>query len=117
MMTRRAVLEMLGAATTLAASTSDTAGMRTDLYALHRFYLKHGARWGRFRVFVGGMKLHPGRRILLEALVAEHMPQVATIFAVRSLDEYWSVREKLTRPEGLVDCSSALLRAKRQHRR
>lgn len=110
-MTRRNLLEMLGAATPLAASTPDAAGTGTDLYAFHRFSLKQGAQLSRFHGFVGGMKLHPGPRIVLQALVADYMPQAATIFAVRSLDEYWSAREDLAGHGGFADCSSALLRA------
>ena len=85
----------------LPASNLEILEPRTAFYVFDRFYLKHGTQLARFHDFTRNSllpaldKLESGPKIVLQALVAEHMPQVATIFGVPSIDEYWAVHEQL----------------------
>ena len=52
-------------------------------------------------------KVHPGPKIVMEAVVAPHSPQVAVILGFRSIEEFWSVRAKLNADKELEKASEA----------
>jgi hypothetical protein len=66
---------------------------RTRYYVLTQYYLRNGTQIGRVHDYVkGGLipaleRTHLGPAIVLEALAAPHMPQVATIVGVNSLEQ------------------------------
>lgn len=109
MMNRRFFLEAMGGMAMLTPGlAAQAAGERkTRFYLLETYHLKHGTQLGRLHDYLSQWalpafeKLHNGPKIVLEALVAAHMPQVAVIFGFRSLAEMWDVRAKLNRDEEL----------------
>jgi len=117
-------------------ATAPPAGAATDqktrFYVLENFYLQNGSQVSRIHDFFSQTllpviaKIHSGPKIFLEALVAPHMPQVALILGVRSLEEVWSTGTKIhQQPEMIkgvekwesdaeppyLHCSAALLEA------
>lgn len=74
---------------------------KTRFYTLQNFYLKNGTQMGRMHDFWSKgclpalAKLHSGPVILLEALVAPHMPQYAAVIGYRSLAEIEKVQSAL----------------------
>ncbi|MCP5120308.1 MAG: hypothetical protein GY953_56660 [bacterium] len=97
----------------LPASNLEFVEPRTRFYVFDRFYLKHGTQLGRFHEFAKNTLLpmlasiHTGPRIVFEAIVAEHMPQVATIFGVSSMDEYFRIHEKMASDEEFIRAFAA----------
>lgn len=77
------------------------AQQRTRFYTLQNFYLKQGTQVTRMHEFWSKgclpalRKVHSGPVILLEALVAPHMPQYAAIIGYRSLEEIEKVQNAL----------------------
>jgi hypothetical protein len=80
---------------------SSAQGSKTKFYILHQYFLKNGTQIGRLHDYLSKSLLPafegklPGPKIVLQALVAPHMPQVATIFGVRSVEEYLGLRQRL----------------------
>ncbi len=98
-MDRRSFFQTMSAATL--ATQAQGAPQKTRYYTLENFYLKNGTQMGRMHEFWSKTclpalsKLHSGPVILLEALVAPHMPQFAAIVGYRSLAEIEQVRNGL----------------------
>ena len=107
-------------------------GKRTRYYQLQYFYLKNGTQSARIQEFMRhGLlpalsRIHDGPRMVLDALVAQHMPQVLAITGFGSLAEWQDLRARLSRdadyrrafetweaaPEQpYEDCSEVLLEA------
>lgn len=80
---------------------------KTRLYLLETFQLKHGTQLSRLHDYLSRAalpalgKVHAGPKIVLEALVAPHMPQVAFIMGFQSIEEMWSVRSRLRQDQEL----------------
>lgn len=72
-------------------------------YLLEQYYLKNGTQGARLVEYLKNGRIEastrlsvPGPRIVLEALIAPHMPQVACLSAYASLEEMRDTRKKLT---------------------
>jgi hypothetical protein len=71
------------------------------VFLLEQYYLKNGTQPDRINDYLSKAALpalnrvHSGPKIVLQALMAPHMPQVALIFGFQSLDEVRSVHDKL----------------------
>jgi len=93
-------MELMGSALA-AGAAAPAAGKKTGYYALGQYFLRNGTQMGRVHeLFRGGLlpalnKIHRGPKMFLEALVAPHMPQVASILGFSSLEEYAAVAQKL----------------------
>jgi len=80
---------------------TQTAAARTRFYTLQNFFLKQGTQVTRMHEFWSKgclpalQKVHSGPVILLEALLASHMPQYAAIIGYRSLAEIEKVQKAL----------------------
>ena len=87
---------------------------KTRYYMLQHMYLKNGTQPGRQHDFLSKAllpalsRVHTGPKIVLEALVAPHMPEIALIFGVRSLEEIQSLGEKVWKQEGLQKAYDAM---------
>jgi len=85
---------------------SAAAPEKRRIFVLEQYYLKNGTQAGRLHEYCKAAipvlsKVHSGPKIFLEALVAPHMPHVATILGFESLDDLWSVRQKILADEEL----------------
>jgi hypothetical protein len=82
----------------MAAAAAD----RHRVFVLEQYFFKNGTQPGRFDEYVAKGALpafkrhHIGPMIFLTALTAPHMPQAAVIIGFQSVDELWSVRQKIT---------------------
>lgn len=72
------------------------------LYVLEQYFLKNGTQGARLAAFLREGRMEaaarlgvPGPRIVLEALIAPHMPQVAVVTPYASLDEMQGTRARL----------------------
>ncbi len=78
---------------------------RTQFYTLDVFQLKQGTQaarmhdWFSNSVLPKMAKIHPGPKIVLEAVIAPHTPQLAFIAGFSSFDEIWTVLSKLNEPD------------------
>ncbi|MBI4907531.1 MAG: NIPSNAP family protein [Acidobacteria bacterium] len=74
---------------------------KTRFYILEQFYLENGTQPGRIHEFFSKTlmpsleRVHKGPRIVMEALIAPHMPQVAVILGIESLDQIYGVSKAL----------------------
>jgi hypothetical protein len=90
------------------------AGERTKIYTLQNFYLKSGTQASRNHEFFSKAflpalsEIHAGPKIVLEALVAPHMPQLALILGFRSLEAFQEVGRELWKQEKLQKAVEAL---------
>ncbi len=98
-MQRRSFIELMGAT---AMTTSAAAPKAPGLYLLEQYFLKNGTQGARLAAFLQSGRMEaaarlkvPGPRIVLEALVAPHMPQVAAVTAFSSLEEMREARARL----------------------
>jgi hypothetical protein len=70
-------------------------------YVLEQFFLQNGSEPGRIHEFFSKAllpameKVHRGPKVVLEALVADHMPQVAMIVGFESVEQVWSLSKAL----------------------
>lgn len=87
------------------ATGSAATEQRTKFYVLHQFFLKSGSQLGRMHDYMSKTLLpsvaglHKGPTIVMQALVAPHMPQLALIAGFQSVDEYFNIRGKLDQME------------------
>ncbi len=106
MINRRTFIGTLGGIGMLAAGVGTTAESRR-IFVLENYYLKNGTQPGRMHDYLSKAaipalnRVHSGPKIILEALVASHMPQVAIILGFQSADELWSVHSKMIADEEL----------------
>ena len=83
----------------LAAAAPERA--KTRFYVLEQFFLENGTQPARIHEFFSKAllpaleRVHKGPKIILESLVAPHMPQVAAILGMESCDQIWSVSKQL----------------------
>lgn len=74
---------------------------KTRYYVLENFFLKNGTQLPRIHDFTSKVALpalnevHSGPKIYLEALIAPHMPQFASIYGFESLEQLESVHRKI----------------------
>jgi len=105
-MDRRAFLGGIGGVGLLAATGAPAQGTRR-VFVLENYYLKNGSQMSRLHEYVSKTALpalnrvSPGPRIILEALVASHMPQVAVLTGFASAEALWSARARLVGDEAL----------------
>jgi hypothetical protein len=91
----------------LAAAGSGTVAENRRIFVLENYYLKNGTQPGRLHDHMSKAaipalnRVHSGPKIILEALVASHMPQVAMILGFQSHEELWSVHTRLVADEEL----------------
>lgn len=108
-MNRRSFVGILGGAGALPATAFAQAGSekKTQLYLMETFRLKAGSQLARLHEYLQKSalpalgKIHQGPKIVLEALVAEHTPQVVMVLGFQSNEEFWSVRGKLNQDKEL----------------
>ena len=102
-MQRRDFFQVSGAAAMGGAMSSAMAapGAVPKYFLLEQWYLKNGTQGARMAAYLKAGPLEAavrlkiaGPMVVLEALVAPHMPQVACITPYGSLDEIRAVREK-----------------------
>lgn len=83
------------------ATSGAAAAAARRVFLLEHLYLKNGTQPGRIHEYLSKAALpalsrvHAGPKIVLEAVVASHMPQVAIIAGFDSLAHFGAVREKL----------------------
>jgi hypothetical protein len=88
------------------ASGSAVTGQKTKYYILHQFFLQNGSQLGRLHEHLSKAVLpalagmHKGPTIVMQALVAPHMPQLAVIAGYASIEEAFAIRSKLEQNEG-----------------
>jgi hypothetical protein len=99
----------LGSAGWLTAAGAIAApAEKRRVFVLENYFLKNGTQPARIHDYIqkAGLpalrKLSSGPQIVLDALVAPHMPQVAVIVGFQSMDELWTVREKALADEELA---------------
>src|SRR5689334_24361132 len=98
---RRQFLEGMPALAPAALLAANEPASRTRFYVLEQFFLENGTQPGRIHDFFSKAMLpamdrvHKGPKIFLDALIAPHMPQVACIIGVESLDQIWSISKAL----------------------
>ncbi len=102
MINRRAFIGALGGVGMLASGFPvEAAGEKKRIFALEHYYLKNGTQGARLHDYISKSalpafgKVHAGPKIILDALIASHMPQVAVILGFQSIDEMITVRSKL----------------------
>ena len=79
----------------------------TRFYLLESFTLRQGTQPGRLHDYLSKAalpalnKLHSGPKIVLEAMVASHMPQVAFLIGFESVGQMFELRDKLNQDQEL----------------
>jgi hypothetical protein len=90
------------------AGTAGPAGEKRRVFTLEQYYLKNGSQVQRIHDHISKAalpalgKVHSGPKIVLEALIAAHQPQVAVILGFESIEELWSVRSKVITDQELA---------------
>ena len=105
-MHRRHFLATVGGAATASGSQPPAPKSKFRFYTLDYFYLKNGTQLGRIHEFLSKAwlpaigPLHAGPKIVLEALVAPHMPQVVVLCGYESFEQIERMRSKaFAKPE------------------
>ncbi|MCC6366288.1 MAG: NIPSNAP family protein [Bryobacterales bacterium] len=87
----RGLTAMGGTALLAGAATTH----KTRYYQLDQYLLKNGSQTGRIHAFLkGSMEFFSGPRIILDGLIAPHMPQVVVIQGHSSIAEYFEAEAK-----------------------
>ena len=101
-MNRRSFMGSLGSIGTLTSmGLAEPAIEKRRVFVLEQYFLKNGTQPGRINDYVSKAalpalsKVHAGPKMVLESLLAPHMPQVAMILGFQSIEELMSVRSKL----------------------
>jgi hypothetical protein len=98
---RRQFLEGIPALVPSGLLAATEPSVKTRFYVLEQFYLENGTQPGRIHDFFSKTliptmdRVHKGPKIVLEALLAPHMPQVAFLTGVESVDQVWSISKAL----------------------
>ena len=106
---RRSFVATLGGAGALQATAFAQAGgeRKTRLYLMESYQLKMGTQLARLHQYLEKSalpalgKIHQGPKIVLEALIAAHTPQVVLVLGFQSIEEFWAVRGKLNQDKEL----------------
>jgi hypothetical protein len=112
-MDRRLFLGSLGAFGALSAA-AQPAGGKTRFYTLEQLFLKNGTQAGRLNEFYAKSYLpvlsryHSGPKIVLDALIAPHMPQMAVILGFESLEQMWASLSKVSADADLLKAMDVL---------
>lgn len=94
-MERRSFLGLLGGAAAALAGTGTSKG---QFYVVENFYLKDGTQLPPLHDFLSKSAIVHGRTVVvLEALVAAHMPHVALINGFSTLEQVTSMRQAQTK--------------------
>ena len=107
MLNRRSFVGMLGGFGAMPFSAvSVPAPEKRRLFILEQYYLKNGTQAGRINDYCKAAipmlnKYHNGPKIVLEALVAPHMPQIAIILGFESTDDLCSTQAKILEDKNL----------------
>src|SRR5262249_42880114 len=86
----------------------------TRFYVLERYQLQQGTQPGRMHEwFRNGLiprlaKIHGGPVMVLDAQIAPHTPEILLLAGVSSLDEFWTVRNKVTEDEATMAAARKL---------
>lgn len=114
MIHRRSFMGFMGGIGMLASvGASGAESERRRVFTLENYYLKNGTQMTRIQDHIAKAalpalsKVHAGPKIVLEALVASHMPQVAVILGFESVEELWSVRSKVAGDRELMKTCEA----------
>ncbi len=80
----------------------------SKFYVVEQFYLKNGSQPQRIHDYLKNAaipalnKVGGGPVLVLEALIAPHMPQVSAIIGFKSLDDLWQVHQKVMSDKELL---------------
>jgi hypothetical protein len=116
-MDRRFFLGSLGALGSLVARPAGAAAPasgKTRFYVLEQLFLKNGTQAGRLNEFYSKSFLpalnryHTGPKMVLEALVTPHMPQMAVIMGFESLEQMWASLSKVSADADLLKAMDVL---------
>ena len=117
-MNRRTLLGGLGSAAAFAGlGAAQTAAKKTSCYLQHNYFLKNGTQPARLAEYLGKTwvpavkKIHSGPVLVLEALIAAHLPQVSVITGYTSVEEMWSLRARLAADKALEAATDAWQKA------
>jgi len=83
------------------AGAAGPAGEKRRVFILEQYFLKNGSQVQRIHDHLSKAALpafgrvHTGPRIVLEAMIAPHQPQVAVILGFDSIEDLWGVRSKI----------------------
>jgi len=117
-MNRRTLLGGLGSAAAFAGlGAAQTPAKKTSCYLQHNYFLKNGTQPARLAEYLGKTwvpavkKLHSGPVLVLEALIAAHLPQVSVITGYASVEEMWSLRARLAADKALEGATDAWQKA------
>lgn len=84
-----------------AAMAAEGESRKTRFYVVEQFLLENGSQPARIHEFFAKSllpameRVHKGPRIVMEALVAPHMPQVMMIFGIAALDQVYTISKAL----------------------
>lgn len=106
---RRSFVGILGGVGALPATAFAQAGgeKKTRLYLMETFYLKAGTQLPRLHQYLEKSalpalgKIHQGPKIVLEAQISPHTPQVILVLGFQSVEEFWTIRGKLNQDKEL----------------
>ena len=104
---RRSFVGILGGALPATAFAQAGSEKRTRLYLMESFQLKAGSQLSRLHQYFEKSalpalaKIHQGPKLVLEAVVAPHTPQVVMVLGFQSSEEFWSVRGRLNEDKEL----------------
>jgi hypothetical protein len=101
-MERRSFLTLLAAmATPPLSAASTSSSMKIRYYTVESYLLKNGTQLGRIHEYFGKHRIpalqrnHGGPLMVLEAIIAPHLPQVSFITGFNSLEDMSSVTAKV----------------------
>jgi hypothetical protein len=98
---RRRFLGGLPALMPSAVASAADEPARTRFYVVEQYFLDQGAQPTRIHDFFSKAllpameRVHKGPKIFLDAVMAPHVPQVAAIFGVQSLDQIWNISKAI----------------------
>ncbi len=104
-MLRRSFLQAVGAAG-VAGAGSDSGAARTRYYTMESLLMENGEQVGRLHDFLShgflpaARKVHTGPMLVLEAVVASHVPQVAVVMGFGSAADALSIHSRLQQQDG-----------------
>jgi hypothetical protein len=99
---------LAGIAAASRAARGADGDRRSRFYVLERYHLQQGTQPGRMHEwFRNGLiprlaKIHTGPLMILDAQIAPHTPEILTIAGISSLDEYATLRNKVTDDEAAM---------------
>jgi hypothetical protein len=84
----------------MTTAAGESAAPRPRYYLLEHYYLRNGSQMARMHQFLAqgwlpAVRFLAGPKIILEALVAPHMPQVTTVTGIESLADWEAARSRL----------------------